>query len=46
YDAASFGSRLHGAAATTASAGGPITAGDVAAALPRVVAGLLRQSAP
>lgn len=42
YDAASVGSWLHGAAATTASAGGPLTAGDVAVALPRVVAGLLR----
>ena len=34
YDAASVGSWLHGAAATLASGGGPITAGDVAGALP------------
>ena len=36
-DAASVGSWLHGAAATQASGGGPIVAGDVAAALPDVV---------
>lgn len=40
FDAASVGSWLHGAAATLASADGPIVAGDVAAALPRVVATL------
>ncbi|WP_426246818.1 NAD(P)H-hydrate dehydratase [Nocardioides sp. LHG3406-4] len=37
FDAASVGSWLHGAAATLASGGGPIVAGDVAAALPDVV---------
>ena len=37
YDAASVGSWLHGAAATLASRGGPITAGDVARALPETV---------
>jgi len=37
FDAASVGSWLHGSAATLASAGGPIVAGDVAAALPEVV---------
>ena len=36
YDAASVGSWLHGAAATYASQGGPIVAGDVARALPVV----------
>ncbi|MBF4162912.1 NAD(P)H-hydrate dehydratase [Nocardioides acrostichi] len=41
FDAASVGSWLHGAAATLASGGGPITAGDVAPAVPRVVADLL-----
>ena len=41
YDAGSVGSWLHGAAATLASGGGPITAPDVAAALPRVLASLL-----
>ena len=46
YDAASVGSWLHGAAATHASQGGPITAGDVAAAVPDVVRALLRQSTP
>lgn len=40
YDAASVGSWLHGAAATYASQGGPIVAGDVARALPAVVATL------
>ena len=34
YDAGAVGSWLHGAAATLASAGGPISAPDVAAALP------------
>ena len=42
YDAGPVGSWLHGAAATLASAGGPISAPDVAAALPRVIAALLR----
>ena len=42
YDAASVGSWLHGAAATYASQGGPIVAGDVARALPGVVADLTR----
>jgi hydroxyethylthiazole kinase-like uncharacterized protein yjeF len=37
YDAASVGSWLHAAAATYASHGGPIVAGDVARALPAVV---------
>jgi ADP-dependent NAD(P)H-hydrate dehydratase / NAD(P)H-hydrate epimerase len=37
YDAASVGSWLHGAAATLASRGGPITAGDLARALPETV---------
>ncbi len=37
YDAASVGSWLHGAAATLASRGGPVTAGDVARALPETV---------
>ena len=37
YDAASVGSWLHGAAATLASRGGPLVAGDVARALPDVV---------
>ncbi|WP_148614213.1 bifunctional ADP-dependent NAD(P)H-hydrate dehydratase/NAD(P)H-hydrate epimerase [Nocardioides rubriscoriae] len=46
YDAASVGSWLHGAAATQASRGGPITAGDVARALPRVARDVLRQSHP
>ena len=40
YDAASAGSWLHGAAATLASGGGPLVAGDVARAVPHVVAGL------
>ncbi len=40
YDAASVGSWLHGAAATLASAGGPIVAGDVAHRIPSVVRGL------
>jgi len=42
YDAGSVGSWLHGAAATYASRGGPISAPDVARAIPRVVADLLR----
>ncbi|PWN04728.1 bifunctional ADP-dependent NAD(P)H-hydrate dehydratase/NAD(P)H-hydrate epimerase [Nocardioides silvaticus] len=41
YDAASVGSWLHGAAATLASQGGPIVAGDAARALPAVVATLV-----
>lgn len=41
FDAASVGSWLHGAAATAASSGGPIVAGDVARALPGVVAHVL-----
>ncbi|MCW2759332.1 MAG: carbohydrate kinase [Nocardioidaceae bacterium] len=41
FDAGSVGSWLHGAAATAASAGGPITAGQVAPAVRRVVADLL-----
>jgi hydroxyethylthiazole kinase-like uncharacterized protein yjeF len=41
YDAGSVGSWLHGAAATYASQGGPVTAPAVAAAVPHVVAALL-----
>jgi ADP-dependent NAD(P)H-hydrate dehydratase / NAD(P)H-hydrate epimerase len=41
YDAGSVGSWLHGAAATLASDGGPLSAPDVAAALPRVISALL-----
>jgi hydroxyethylthiazole kinase-like uncharacterized protein yjeF len=41
YDAGAVGSWLHGAAATLASDGGPTSAPDVAAALPRVIAALL-----
>lgn len=37
-EAASLGAFLHGAAAVRANPGGPVTAGDVAAALPSVVA--------
>jgi hydroxyethylthiazole kinase-like uncharacterized protein yjeF len=37
YDAASVGSWLHGAAATLASGGGPLVAGDVARAVPEAV---------
>ncbi len=40
FDAGSVGAWLHGAAATVASGGGPITASDVAAAVPRVIAAL------
>jgi ADP-dependent NAD(P)H-hydrate dehydratase / NAD(P)H-hydrate epimerase len=40
YDAGAVGSWLHGAAATLASGGGPTSSPDVAAALPRVIAGL------
>ncbi len=41
FDAASVGSWLHGAAATMASGGGPLTASAVADALPAVVRALL-----
>ena len=41
FDAASVGSWLHGAAATYAARGGPITAPDVARAIPAVVRDLL-----
>ncbi len=37
FDAASAGAWLHGAAATLASDGGPLTASAVAAALPQAV---------
>lgn len=40
FDAASVGSWLHGAAATLAAQDGPIVAGDVAAALPDLIASL------
>ena len=39
-DAASVGAWLHGAAATVASAGGPVVAGDLAASVAAVVRGL------
>jgi hydroxyethylthiazole kinase-like uncharacterized protein yjeF len=41
FDAGSVGSWLHGAAATTAGAGGPLQASDVAAAIPVVCRSLL-----
>lgn len=41
FDAASVGSWVHGAAATLASDGGPIVAGDVARALPGAIRPLL-----
>ena len=41
YDAASVGSWLHGAAAAMASGGGPLSASDVADAVPEVVRNLL-----
>lgn len=41
YDAASVGSWLHGAAATEASAGGPLTASRVAVQIPRLVRDVL-----
>jgi len=41
YDAASVGSWLHGAAATWASQGGPVTASQVAAAIPEVTRAVL-----
>ena len=40
FDAASAGAWLHGAAATSASDGGPIVAGDVARHLPSVIRAL------
>ena len=40
YDAASVGSWLHGSAATLAAHDGPIVAGDVARAVPEVIATL------
>ncbi len=43
FDAASVGSWLHGAAATIASAGGPLSAGEVARALPAAVRALPRR---
>lgn len=46
YDAASVGSWLHGAAATEAAAGGPLTASRVAAQVPRVVREALSALAP
>ncbi len=42
FDAGSVGAWLHGAAATRASAGGPLVASDVADALPVVVRDLLQ----
>ena len=41
FDAASVGSWLHGAAAAVASGGGPLSASDVADAVPEVVRNLL-----
>jgi hydroxyethylthiazole kinase-like uncharacterized protein yjeF len=41
FDAASVGSWLHGAAATLAGRGGPVTPEGVAAAVPEVVRGLI-----
>lgn len=41
YDAGSVGAWLHGAAAELAGGGGPVTAGDVAAAVPKVLRRLL-----
>ncbi len=41
FDAGSVGAWLHGAAAAHAGRGGPVTAGDVAAALPTVCRALL-----
>jgi ADP-dependent NAD(P)H-hydrate dehydratase / NAD(P)H-hydrate epimerase len=46
FDAASVGSWLHGAAAALALNDGPIVAGDVASALPRVSARLLGRTDP
>jgi hydroxyethylthiazole kinase-like uncharacterized protein yjeF len=42
YDAASIGSWLHGAAATEAAGGGPLTASRVAVQIPQVVRATLR----
>jgi ADP-dependent NAD(P)H-hydrate dehydratase / NAD(P)H-hydrate epimerase len=42
-DAGAVGSWLHGAAAVLAGHGGPVTAPDVAAALPRLLRGLLAE---
>ncbi|HEY2637389.1 MAG TPA: NAD(P)H-hydrate dehydratase, partial [Solirubrobacteraceae bacterium] len=42
YDAGSVGAWLHGAAATYASGGGPLSAPRVAASIPQVVADLMR----
>jgi NAD(P)H-hydrate repair Nnr-like enzyme with NAD(P)H-hydrate dehydratase domain len=44
FDAASMGSWVHGAAATLAARGGPLTAGDVARAIPDAVAVTLAAS--
>jgi hydroxyethylthiazole kinase-like uncharacterized protein yjeF len=44
FDAGAVGSWLHGAAATYASRGGPVSASAVARAIPRVVADLLAVS--
>ena len=44
FDAASVGSWVHGAAATLAARGGPLTAGDVARAIPDAVAATLAGS--
>ena len=44
FDAGADGSWLHGAAAATAGAGGPVTAPDVAAAVPTVCRALLAPS--
>jgi NAD(P)H-hydrate repair Nnr-like enzyme with NAD(P)H-hydrate dehydratase domain len=46
YDAASVGSWLHGAAATEAAEGGPLTASRVAAQVPRVVRETLAAPGP
>lgn len=46
YDAASVGSWLHGAAATEASSGGPLTAGRVADRIPRLVRETLTAPGP
>ena len=45
YDAASVGAWVHGAAATEASAGGPLVAGRVAQAIPAVLRDLLVDAA-
>jgi hydroxyethylthiazole kinase-like uncharacterized protein yjeF len=44
FDAASVGAWLHGAAGTMAASGGPLVAGDLAAALPLVIAELLDET--